>query len=73
MAILTVIFFVQKSNPLIAGLLVAIPVKIVGTAFMANETGGKEHLMQAVSGMLIGQFVWGLILLGAYFWLKSTV
>ena len=63
MALLILVYSVQKTDPLLAGLLAVIPVKIIGTAMMSHETGGVQHLLEAVKGMLIGQFVWGFMLL----------
>jgi hypothetical protein len=70
MALIILIFFVQGLNPYIAGLMAVIPVKILGTSLITHENGGKEALEKAVSGMLVGQFAWGFVLLGAYIWLK---
>lgn len=71
--VLVIVFFVQKQNPFLAGLLAVIPVKIIGTALMTMESGGKESLMIATKGMLIGQFVWGFVLLIGYLVLKRVV
>ncbi len=69
--VIVLIYFVQNTNPYIAGLLAVVPVKIMGTALFTFESGGKEHLIQAVSGMLIGQFVWSFILLVVYLSLRQ--
>jgi hypothetical protein len=66
-ATLIMVFFVQKGHPFLAGLIAVIPVKIIATSFMAHESGG---LIEAVRGMLVGQFLWGFILLGVYLCLK---
>ena len=69
--VIILIYFIQNINPYVAGLLAVIPVKILGTLLFTFESGGKEHLTQAVSGMLIGQFVWGFILLAVYLLLRQ--
>lgn len=53
----------------IAGLLAVIPIKIIGTAMISIETGGKTMLISAIQGILIGQFIWGVTLLGVWLWL----
>lgn len=65
-----VIFFVQKVSPFAAGLLAVVPIKIIGTALMTVESGGRESLLAATKGMLIGQFVWGFLLLAVYLMLR---
>jgi len=69
--LLFVIYFIQKMNPFVAGLLAVVPIKIFGTALMSMESGGKESLLVATKGMLIGQFVWGLILAAGYLLLRK--
>jgi len=66
-ATLIVVFLVQKGNPYLAGLIAVIPVKIIATSFITYESGG---LTEALRGMLVGQFLWGFILLGVYLCLK---
>ena len=65
--LLVIAYFVSRYNPFFAGLIAVIPIKIIGTALIANEVGG---LVQAIQGMLIGQFAWGFILLLIYFYIK---
>ncbi len=63
---LTIIIFVyhaQKYNPLWAGLLAVIPVKIIATLLIAPS---KPIMIESLRGVLIGQFFWGLVLLGIY-------
>ena len=67
--VLVAVFFLQKWNPLLAGFLAVIPIKILGTGFMALETS-MSNLQKAIEGMLIGQFLWGFVLLAVYFWMK---
>ncbi len=69
-AVLVLIYFVTPRNPALAGLLAVIPIKIVATAYMSLEAGGTATLRQAIGGMLVGQWVWGFVLLGAYLLLK---
>jgi len=66
-ALLLTIYFIQKLNPFIAGLLAVVPIKIVGTALMSVESGGRESLMLSIKGMLVGQFAWGLALAIVYY------
>lgn len=68
--LLTVVFFIQKWNPLVAGLLAVIPIKIIGTSLMVLEGGSTVELTKAIEGMLIGQFVIGFVLLGVWLWLR---
>ena len=64
------VFFIQKWNPLVAGLLAVIPIKIIGTSLMVLEEGSITEFVKAVEGMLIGQFVIGFVLLGIWWWLR---
>jgi len=67
------IFFVQRLDPFIAGLMAVIPIKIVATALFASKHGGEEHLIVAIKGMLIGQFVWGFVLFVTYIYMVSNL
>lgn len=64
--LLIAVFFVQQWYPLLAGLLAVTPVKILATLIMTFEGGGVERLHEAIGGMLIGQLVWGAVLLAAW-------
>jgi len=64
------VFFIQKWNPLVAGLLAVIPIKIIGTSLMVLEEGSITEFVKVVEGMLIGQFVIGFVLLGVWWWLR---
>jgi len=64
------VFFIQKWNPLVAGLLAVIPIKIIGTSLMVLEEGSITEFVKVVEGMLIGQFVIGFVLLGGWWWLR---
>ena len=66
-ALMVVVYFIQRSHPAIAGLLAVVPVKIIGTAFMADNS---YQLVKSIEGMLVGQFFIGFALLGVYFYLK---
>lgn len=66
---LVVAFFIQNWSPLLSGFIAVIPVKIIGTGWIVFEGGGGEALRKAIEGMLIGQFIWGFGLLGAYCYL----
>jgi len=68
--LLTVIFFVSREYPYLAGILAIIPVKILSASFIAFELGQKEQLFITVKSMLIGQFLVGFVLLGVYWVLK---
>lgn len=68
--VLIVIFFIQSSYPLLAGILAVAPVKIIATAAMTYEDGGISRLHDAIGGMLIGQVAWGILLLGAWLALR---
>lgn len=65
--LMVAVFFVQKTNPFIAGLMAVIPIKILGTAWMAP---GSDSLVRSIEGMLIGQFLIGFALLAAWLFLK---
>jgi len=55
--VLVICYWVQKWSPVLAGLLAVVPVKIVGTAMMAAEQGGREALTRSLGGMIVGQAV----------------
>ena len=69
--LLIISFMVMRWNPMLAGLIAVIPIKILGAGFMAFELGGSAFL-KVVEGMLIGQFIWGFALLGLWVWIKYT-
>ncbi len=69
-SIIVVAYYIQKGNPVLAGLVAVIPIKIIGVGLMSHETGGVVHLQQAIKGMLIGQFFWGFTLLIIFIWLS---
>jgi len=69
-ALLILIFLIGAKQPFIAGLLAVIPIKIIGTALITSETGGRDSLQASVHGMLVGQFAWGFILLGTYLYIR---
>lgn len=64
-AVVIVVFFF-RGNPFLAGLIAVIPVKILGAAAITFEQGGNDSLIQAIKGMLVGQFLWGFALLIVY-------
>jgi uncharacterized membrane protein (GlpM family) len=66
--VLIVVYLLQQSYPLLAGMLAVAPVKIVATSFMVFEDGGVPRLQEAIGGMLLGQIAWGLAL--AVVWLS---
>ena len=68
--ILIIVYFLQQGNPFLAGILAVAPVKIVAASLITFEDGGIERLHEAISGMLIGQVVWGAALLVAWFMLR---
>lgn len=70
MAALFVVYLLSSGHPFVAGLVAVIPIKIIGTTLITSEVGGRESLAEAVSGMLVGQFAWGFVLLAAWAWLK---
>lgn len=65
--ILVGVFFLQRANPWLAGVIAVIPVKIVATALMAPD---RSTLMGSVQGMLAGQLFWAGALGLALWWLK---
>jgi len=67
LCILIIIYLIADKVPFLAGILAVIPVKIIGAALIAHES---NVLIQTIEGMLIGQFIWGFILLGVYLWLR---
>ena len=69
-SVLIIAYFLQRGNPVLAGLVAVIPVKIIGVALISYETS-TAHLTQAIKGMLIGQFAWGFVLLIVYWVLES--
>ncbi len=69
--ILIIIFFLSGKNPFIAGLVAVIPVKIIATGFI-NYSNGSDNFLAAIKGMLIGQFLWGFILLIIYLLIYKT-
>lgn len=68
--ILILCYVLSDLNPFVAGLIAVIPIKIIGVGLMSFETGARVALMSSISGMLIGQFIIGFILLGLYVYLK---
>lgn len=68
--VLIVVYFLQQSSPLLAGVLAVAPVKIVATSFMVLEDGGVARLKEAIGGMLLGQLAWGLALLAVWLALR---
>jgi len=71
--IIIAIFFAQRLDPFIAGLMAVVPIKIIATALFTSKHGGEEHLVIAIKGMLIGQFVWGFILLITYIYIINNL
>jgi hypothetical protein len=61
--IITLIYFVQEKYPVLAGLIAVIPIKIICTSWFAYDRG---VFRESLSGMLIGQFTVGFILLIIY-------
>jgi hypothetical protein len=61
--ILVVVYFLQQTSPLLAGILAVAPVKIVATSAIVLEEGGVSRLHEAIGGMLLGQILWGGLLL----------
>ena len=68
--ILIIVYFLQQGSPFLAGILAVAPVKIVAASLITFEEGGIARLHEAISGMLIGQVVWGAALLAAWFMLR---
>jgi hypothetical protein len=68
--VLVGVYFLQQSNALVAGFVAVAPVKIIAASSMTLEDGGLDRLREALGGMLIGQFVWGLVLLALWFALR---
>lgn len=66
--VITLIFYVQKEHPILAGFVAVIPIKIICTSIFALNNG---NLRESVGGMLIGQFIVGFILLGVYVYLSK--
>lgn len=62
-------FFLSKSYPFAAGFIAVIPIKIVATSLFAHDVGNLEP---AIRGMLIGQFLWGFMLLVTWYWIKPV-
>lgn len=65
-AILTVCFLTVQKYPFLGGLIAVIPVKIISTAIFSRDI---DKLLPAVKGMLVGQFLVGIILLLFYIYL----
>ena len=61
--VIILIYFIQGRYPVVAGLVAVIPIKIICTSIMAIDKG---VLKESICGMLIGQFVVGIILLIIY-------
>jgi len=61
--IVTLIYFVQDKQPVVAGLMAVIPVKIICTSLFAYERGVFK---ESLGGMIVGQFTVGFILLIIY-------
>ena len=68
--ILIAVFFVQHWHPFLAGILAVTPVKILATSMITLETGGIERLHEAIGGMLVGQLLWGAVLLAVWLSLR---
>jgi len=69
--VVTLIWWVSGESPYMAGLLAVVPIKILIAGYMATTQGGRDGLLQAVEGMLIGQFLWGFALLALFWWLRT--
>jgi len=70
LVIIVLIYFVQKHSPLLAGLMAVIPIKIIATTMFSYNEGGRESTVEAMKGMLIGQFVVVFVLLAVYLKLR---
>lgn len=70
LVLLVGVYLLQQGHPVVAGLIAVAPIKIVATSFIAFEDGGVARLHDVISGMLIGQVAWGVILLAIWIALK---
>lgn len=70
--VLVVCYWAQKWSPVLAGLLAVVPVKIVATASMALESGGREALAKSLGGMIVGQVAVLVVLVLALAWIRRT-
>jgi uncharacterized membrane protein (GlpM family) len=55
--VLIVVYFLQEHYPFLAGILAVAPVKVVATSFIVYEDGGVSSLLEAITGMMVAQFV----------------
>jgi hypothetical protein len=59
--VLIAAFMLQRSHPVLAGLMAVVPVKILGSAAIAYQRG-PSVFKDVIGGMLVGQCVWALLL-----------
>jgi uncharacterized membrane protein (GlpM family) len=70
--VLILAYLLQQGHPFLAGVIAVAPIKIIATSFMTLEEGGLERLHHAMSGMLIGQVAWAIVLLVLWLAIKPS-
>ncbi len=65
-----ILVYMLRSTPFVAGLVAVIPVKILAASIFTYQTSSLKGFIEAVQGMLVGQFFWGFVLLAVYLVLR---
>lgn len=68
--ILIAVYFVGKTNPFLSGVLAVVPIKVLSALSISFEEGGRGNLITTAEGILLGQAIGFIALLGFYIYAK---